>query len=378
MGVRVAGSALPGRSARSLSIRWLPPDGHSPRAGRSGPLTLRLTALALIVALTLSTFLAISLGPSSIPLDQVWRIVLARLTGGDGAAGVQDGADTIVWLLRVPRVLLAMVVGAGLACAGVALQALVRNPLAEPYLLGVSSGATTGAAAVMLFGVLAGTVFARPLGAFTGAMAAVLIVFWVARLGGEANSLRLILAGVAMGGVFSSITSFLVLAKGDSDAARAVMFWTLGSLASAQWSHVWVPLVVVAAAMLYLIANALRLNAMVAGDEQALALGVDVPRFRLSIIVVASLLTGVLVAVSGVIGFVGLMIPHLVRMAVGADHRRLVPIAALAGALFLLWVDVAARMLIAPTELPLGILTAVLGAPAFIYLMRRHGRRSAG
>lgn len=369
------GPPPPVRSARTQAGRGSASD--PPKPGRLGMSLMPVTVMALVVALTISAFLAVSLGPSSIPLDQVWRTVLARGISGEAAPDVPGSADTIVWLLRVPRVLLAIVVGAGLACAGVALQALVRNPLAEPYLLGVSSGATTGAAAVMLFGLFAGTAFARPLGAFVGAVMAVLIVFWVARLGGEANSLRLILAGVAMGGVFSSLTSFLVLAKGDSDAARAVLFWTLGSLASAQWEHVWIPLAVVGAAALYLIANALPLNAMVAGDEQALALGVDVPRLRVSIIVVASLLTGVLVAVSGVIGFVGLMIPHLVRMVVGADHRRLVPVAGLAGALFLLWVDVAARMVIAPTELPLGILTAVLGAPAFIYLMRRRARRSA-
>ncbi len=321
--------------------------------------------------------LGVSLGSSTIALDEVWRTMWAHLVHGDAAEGVPAWTDKVVWLIRLPRVLLALVVGAGLSLAGVVLQALVRNPLAEPYLLGISSVATTGAAVVMVLGVFAGAALGLAAGAFVGAMCAVFVVFWVARSAGALNPLRLILSGVAMGGVFSAVTSFLVLVKGDQDAARAIMFWTLGSLSSARWAQLAVPAIVVVLALAYLLSHAGALNAIVTGDEQALALGVDVQRVRIKMIIVASLLTGVLVAVAGVVGFVGLMIPHMVRMTMGADHYRVLPVACLAGGVFLVWVDLAVRTVLAPTEIPLGILTAVIGAPVFIYLMRWHSRREA-
>lgn len=340
----------------------------------SARLSVVLTLLVPVLGLSIVT--AVGLGASSVSFIQAWDVIINQL------AFWQDGTDSlgatgkIAWLVRMPRVLLAALVGAGLAVSGVALQALVRNPLAEPYLLGISSGATTGVAAVMVLGFFSGAAFAVSLGAFAGAIVAVACVFAVASVGGQPVPLRLILSGVALGGVFSSMTSFIVLIEGDdSEAARSIMFWTLGSLASAQWSQLGIPAAVVALSIIFLASRARALNALVAGDEQALAVGISVSTMRVQVIVVASLLTGTLVAVSGAIGFVGLMIPHLVRMVTGADHRIVLPTSALSGAIFLVWVDVAARLTLAPTELPLGIVTSVLGAPVFVYLMRRHARR---
>lgn len=346
---------------------------------RTGRVPVRLTAVVVVLApvLVISIIAAVGLGASSVSFTQAWDVIFTQVFSWTGTDGDLDAAGKIAWLIRMPRVLLAGLVGAGLAVAGVALQALVRNPLAEPYLLGISSGATTGVAAVMVLGFLSGYTFALSLGAFAGAMVAVACVFAVASTGGQPVPLRLILSGVALGGVFSSAASFIILILGDVDSARAIMFWTLGSLASAQWSQLVIPLIVVAVCSGFLIVRARSLNALVAGDEQALALGVPVAALRVQVIVVASLLTGVLVAVSGSIGFVGLMVPHLVRMVTGADHRIVLPVAALAGAIFLIWVDVAARLVLAPTELPLGILTSLIGAPVFVYLMRRHARLGA-
>lgn len=330
-----------------------------------------LTLLAaLAVALVVSTLLAAGVGPVGVPAGEVARILLHHLTGGGDTAAT---SDLIIWRIRFPRVLLGAVVGAGLALAGAVVQGVVRNPVADPYLLGLSHGASVGAVLVLTTGATALGVLTLPAAAFAGAGAAMAVVLAMARHRGRLLPVRLILVGVAIGHLFAGITSF-VLSQTDSSAAQQqIIFWLLGGLSGAQWATLPVPAAVVACGIVLLLVRARRLNALVLGEEAGAALGVNTSRLRRQLLVLTTLMTGTVVAVSGGIGFVGLIVPHLARMLVGADHRRMLPITALLGALFLLWADVAARMLISPAELPIGILTAFLGVPFFLLVMRARG-----
>jgi len=324
--------------------------------------------------LVVSLAIAITIGPVPIPLPTVTRILLDGLPGLDGWIVDDWSASTgsIVWRLRLPRVLLAMLVGAGLSVVGASLQALVRNPLADPYILGISSGASVGAALVIVFGVLSvlGTA-ALSAAACLGAFVTLVGVFLLAREGPRVPVVRLLLAGIAMSAILSALTSFILFVAPRETGVAEVYFWIMGSLSGADWWALPVPAVVVVPGIVLLMLRARSMNVMLMGDETAAALGLDVGRFRKFLLVHSTLLTGVLVAVSGAIGFVGLIVPHVVRMLLGADHHRLVPVAALVGAIFLVWVDVAARIVLAPQELPIGILTALTGGPFFIWLMRR-------
>jgi iron complex transport system permease protein len=330
------------------------------------PVVLLLAALALTVVVAVGT------GPVPIPMARVWRIVASRWL-----PALDDGSWTaaqlqIVWQVRLPRVLLAAVVGAGLSVVGTTLQALVRNPLADPYVLGITSGAAVGAVTVILLGWSAFGVYSLSASAFLGALAAFGLVFAMAQRHGRISPVRLVLAGVAVSYLLSAVTSFLIFwADTDGIKARSVLFWLLGGLGGARWSFLGLPAVAVAAGTAVLAVQARRLNALVMGDETATSLGVPVERFRRQLFVLASLLTAVMVAVSGGVGFVGLMMPHVCRLLVGPDHRRVLPVAALGGAIFLVWADVAARTVAAPEELPLGIVTAIAGAPFFLWLIRR-------
>ncbi|MFF2613031.1 FecCD family ABC transporter permease [Kitasatospora sp. NPDC058046] len=343
---------------------------------RAGPL-----AAVLVVALVLALTAAVSLGSVDVPAAEVWSVVARRLTGRAPEPGARD---LIVWQLRVPRALLAAVVGAGLGLVGTAVQALVRNPLADPYLLGISSGASLGAVAAIVLGTTLGLQlsFGSALGltvslaAFAGALAAFSLVWLMARRGGGFSPLRLVLAGIGIAQFLGGITSYLVLQTRDEQQTRGVLFWLMGSLGGAVWAQLAVPAVAVALGLALLQARARGLNAMLMGDETAAGLGVDVARLRREVFVVTSVLTGVLVAVSGAIGFVGLMVPHVCRLLVGADHRRLLPLSALTGALLLVVVDTVARTALDGQELPIGVVTAVLGAPTLLYLLDRRLERS--
>ncbi|MDQ0338380.1 iron complex transport system permease protein [Caldalkalibacillus uzonensis] len=330
---------------------------------------LALLGLTFVVSLTV----AVMIGPVSVPPLTVWQIILANLPwiGGAVTADWSTPHGHIVWDIRLPRVLLAGLVGAGLATVGVAIQALVRNSLADPYILGVSSGASVGATAVIVAGAfsLLGQ-YALALAAFGGALLSVMLVFVIAQIGGRISIVRLLLAGIAISMVLSSLTSFIVMTAPREEAIRSALFWMMGSLAGARWEYLTIPVLVIAAGLFYLLIQFRTLNALLMGDEAATTLGVDVHRFRKILIMVTALITGVLVAVSGAIGFVGLMIPHMVRLVVGADHRLVLPFSALAGAIFLIWADVFARMILAPEELPIGIVTALCGGPFFIWLLR--------
>ncbi|POX56513.1 ABC transporter permease [Streptomyces sp. Ru71] len=335
-----------------------------------GTLPAGPSAAVLAVALLAALTAAVAWGSTSIPLAEVWGVVGRRLTGEAPRPGT---GDLIVWQLRVPRALLAALVGAGLGVVGTAVQALVRNPLADPYLLGVSNGASLGAVAAIVLGAGAGGALGLGLSgaAFAGALATFALVWAVARRGGGFAPLRLVLAGVAIGQFLSGFTSYLVLRAGDEQQTHSVLFWLMGSLSGATWQLLAAPAVAVPLTLLWLLARARGLNALLMGDETAAGLGVDVARLRRELFTATSLLTGVLVAVSGAIAFVALMVPHACRLLVGGDHRRLLPVAALSGALLLVVVDLVCRTALDTQELPVGVVTSLIGAPALLYLLHR-------
>ncbi|WP_433237072.1 FecCD family ABC transporter permease [Streptosporangium sp. CA-135522] len=316
----------------------------------------------LTAALLAGMLVAVGVGSVDVPLAETWHVVT-------GQAGDPVNAK-IILDYRIPRVLLAALAGAGLSVAGAVLQALVTNPLADPYVLGISSGASVGAVLVMTMGSAVAGGLGVSSAAFAGAMAAALIVFALGQRRGRLTPTRLVLSGVAVGYVLLAVTSYLQL-QADPAELRKVMFWMLGSVAGAQWHQLPAVAGAVTVCTLGLVLYGRRLNALVTGEESATALGLDVRRARIGLLIVSSLLTGTVVAVAGGIGFVGLMIPHLVRLAFGTDHRRLLPVVTLVGAIYMVLVDLLSRTVNRPAELPLGIFTAVFGAPFFIWLLRR-------
>lgn len=346
-------------------------DGEGNRRIAFGPAVVLLTVLLLA-----SMTAGMAIGSVRVPAGQVWGIVLHAL-GLDWPDATWSAArETIVLDVRAPRVLLGAVTGAGLALIGAALQALVRNPLAEPYLLGVSSGASLGAVAVIVFGVQVFGHLSLSAAAFAGALLTLLLVYTTARSGGRITSTRLVLSGVAYALVLTALMNLLLLTSDRGNEARAVLAWTMGGLGGVRWGTLWLPATALLLGLGVLLLQARSLNLLSAGEEAATTMGLDVARFRARLFVLVSLLTGVLVAAAGPIGFVGLMTPHIVRLFVGGDHRRVLPAAALGGAVFLLWADIAARTVAAPAELPVGVLTALTGGPFFLWLMRRQARRT--
>jgi iron complex transport system permease protein len=334
---------------------------------------------ALLVLLAASLTLAITLGPVDIAAGHVWHIAaheLGQRLGLDVPAGTWSHSQfQIVWRIRMPRVLLAALVGGGLSLVGVTMQALVRNPLADPYLLGVSSGASVGAVLVLAFGTLAfAGLWALPLGAFAGALLACVAVYGLARSGGRIVAARLILGGVAIGYCLGGVTSLIVLTADQRELANSVLTWTMGNLAGTRWNELGLPAVLLLAGIAVLLVQARALNALLAGDDIAATLGVDTTRLRRGLFVLVSLLTGVMVALTGPIGFVGLVVPHITRMLVGTEHRRVLPVSALLGAIFLVWADTLARILFAPTEVPVGVITSLIGGPFFVWMLWRKGR----
>ncbi|GAA0427003.1 iron ABC transporter permease [Acrocarpospora corrugata] len=326
--------------------------------------------VVLTAALGLSVVIATGLGPVGIPAGEVAGILAHHLTGGGDSTAV---SDLIVWRIRFPRVLLSAVAGAGLALAGAIVQGVVRNPVADPYLLGLSHGASVGAVLVLTTGTTVLGALTLPLAAFAGASVAIGVVLVMSSLQGRLLPVRLILVGVAFGHLFAGVTSFMLSRTDSSSAQQQIIFWLLGGLSGTNWATLPIPSAVVGVAAGLLLLRARRLNALVLGEEASAALGLNTGRQRWYLLLLVTLLTGTIVAVSGGIGFVGLIVPHLARMLVGADHRRMLPVTVVLGALFLLWADVAARTLTSPAELPIGVLTAFLGVPCFLLVMRARG-----
>lgn len=341
--------------------------------GRYSPAGQRLVLGGLGLVLLVTIVVSAGVGPVAVPVGTTARILWAHLVPGEHIATWSLAQDQIVWQFRLPRTLLAALVGGSLAVAGAVLQAVIRNPLADPFVLGASSGASLGAVAALAAGA-AVPGLAVSGSAFTGAAVAALLVFMLAQRGGRVESLRLILAGVALSYLFSAATSWITVTA-EHGKLPGLVFFLLGSVSSATWGMLAIPAVILLAGVCHALLRVGPLNAVMTGDETATSLGVDVSRFRIEMLIATSLLTGAVVAVSGGIGFVGMVVPHVCRLLVGADHRRLLPVTVLAGAVFLVLVDIIARTAASPQELPIGIVTSAVGAPFFLWLLRR---RTAG
>lgn len=330
--------------------------------------------VVLAAALILSLLGAVTIGSVDLEVGEVYRVILYKLFGiGDPAVYGSGSMSDIVWFVRLPRLVLAIAIGCSLSIAGVVMQAIVKNPLADPYVLGISSGASLGATLAILLGVGAalGNGYIGIM-AFLGAFGVSMGVIFLANIGGRANSVKLILAGTALSSICSAVSNFVLFVKNNSSGAvNAAVRWTMGSLAAAEWETNGMLLVISALGVLFFWSQYRTLNLMLLGDESAITLGTDLHRWRILYLIVASLMVGFAVYAAGVIGFVGLVIPHVVRMLFGTDHKKLIPLSALLGALFLLWADVLCRTLIDRAELPIGVLTSMNGAPVFIYLMAR-------
>lgn len=330
----------------------------------SAPLTPRrvIVVVSFLLGLLLVVVLvSLSVGSVSIPLSRV----LAAL-GGSSSAGETE--RTIVLDIRLPRVLLALLVGSGLSVAGVALQALLRNPLAEPYILGISSGGTAGA--ILATSALASAgLFTTPIASFLGSSVVMALVYVLAQRRGRLDTYTLLLSGVMVGAFFNAAV-LLVVAVFNQELRHAFL-WLMGNLSTASVASLQVIAPAVLAAIVLLFLQARNFNLIATGDESALQLGVEVSRVKRGAYMLASLITGLVVSVSGVIGFVGLIIPHLCRLLFGPDHRLLLPASFLAGGIFLIVADLVARTALAPMEIPVGAVTAALGAPLFIYLLKR-------
>ena len=322
------------------------------------------------ILLIISLSIGISVGAVSVQTSTVWGIILNKFSPDLIEQSWSKGKEAIVWDIRFPRTILAIMVGSGLAIVGASLQSVTRNLLADPHLLGISSGGAFGAILALLHTGLFIGLLTVPLLAFLGALFATFLVLIVSRLTSSTSADRLVLAGVAVSFIVMSCANILIF-LGDPKATHTVVFWMLGGLGLAQWNQLIYPLIVLLICGLWLFSQARVLNAMTVGDESASTLGINVTKFRFVIFVVCALITGVMVAFSGIIGFVGLMVPHIVRMIVGGDYFRVLPLSALLGAIFLLWADIAARKIMPPEDMPIGIVTGLVGGIFFVWLLRR-------
>lgn len=327
----------------------------------------------LVGAIIISSIFSISVGQVAIPFEESFQIVLHKLTG---LGSIEDLSNqsyvNIIWELRFPRVLFALLIGMGLAISGTIMQAVVQNPLADPYILGISSGASLGATFAILVGFGTDAILAQfgvAFGAFWGALAASLAVLVIASVGGKITSVKLILSGTVISSLCGAFSSLIIYFANNAEGIKTVTFWSMGSLASASWSKLPILAVVVLSGCLLFLFQHRVLNTMLLGDEVAITLGIDLTRYRRFYMLVTALLTGTIVAYAGMIGFVGLIIPHITRAFIGSDHKRLVPAVVLIGSLFLIWSDILSRTLITNVELPIGVITSVIGAPLFIYML---------
>lgn len=331
---------------------------------------IALLALLLLVAVVVSA----SLGSVKIPLRTTGAIIVSHTWPWSHPGAIAETDNAIIWQVRLPRVILGGMVGAALAVAGVIFQGLLRNPMADPYVLGISSGASLGA-------TLALTIILRyhglplnsvQLAAFFGALLTVAVVYRLGRVRGQVSILALLLAGIAVSTVLSAMVSFLIYFSGEK--SQPLIYWLMGGLGGRNWDAVRSASPYLVIGTFTAIVYSRHLNVLNLGEEAAHSLGVNVGRVRLVLVATASLLTAASVAVSGIIGFVGLVVPHTLRLLFGGDHRLLIPASCLAGAAFLALADTVARTIMAPTELPVGIVTALCGGPFFLYLLRQRVR----
>ena len=327
-------------------------------------------SLFLLLAVLFSIVIAVNLGSTHIEARVVYRVIVSEML--NRTTDISTAIHDVVWYIRLPRLVLALIVGGGLSVCGIVMQAIVKNPLADPYILGVSSGASFGATLAILLGVglYLGSGYIG-LVAFGGAVLASLLVMAIANVGGRANSVKLLLSGTAINAVFSAFSSFLVFFANDREGIKNITFWLMGSLAGAKWLDIAIIYMIVLGGVFFFMTQYRTLNMMLLGDETSITLGTDLHKYRHIYMLIVALMIGFIVYASGMIGFIGLIIPHFMRIIFGTDHKKLIVVSFLTGGLFLIWADVLARIIIPHTELPIGILISLVGAPCFIYLLVR-------
>ena len=330
----------------------------------------------LVLLLVAALLLNAGMGAVAVSPVQVLGIVLERL-GLDTGIEYTTQQSNVVWLIRLPRVALALAVGAGLGIAGAALQGIFRNPLADPGLIGVSSGGALGALFVILVGVAPLGLATLPVAAFLGAFVLTMVVYGLSRSDGKTEVVTLILTGVALNAIAGGLMGLMNF-YADDEQLRNMVFWLMGSLAGATWQGVLPATLLIAVGTALLAIQGRALNLLVLGEREAFHLGLSTERTRIVVIVMATLVAGASVAVAGIISFVGLVVPHFLRLTIGPDHRSLLPASALGGAVLLLIADLVARTIAIPAELPLGVVTALIGGPYFLYLLRRTRREQGG
>lgn len=339
---------------------------------------MKFVILGFAGLLMLSILLAVCIGAVKISFYDVYRIILYQVTHislGDPDTLGEGTLYEIIWNVRLPRVLMGALIGCVLAMCGVVMQATVQNPLADPYILGISSGASLGATFAIMIG--ASSVFTGVLAetgiafwAFLGSLGATALVMLLANLGGgRVTSAKLVLSGSVIASLSGAFTNMMIYIGNDPDNMKTVSYWMLGSMVSARWNKLLLPGVCLAAGFLFFLTQLRTMNTLLLGDEAAITLGINLSLWRKIYMIVTSLLTAVAVCTCGIVGFVGLMIPHIVRGFAGSDYRHLLPLAVFSGGIFLIWADVAARVLIESTEIPIGVITSAVGAPIFVYMM---------
>ncbi|MEM9190583.1 MAG: iron chelate uptake ABC transporter family permease subunit [Myxococcota bacterium] len=343
---------------------------------KAAALTQSVALVFGVLALLVSIVCATALGASALPFDRTAAILWSLVSG---STSFEAWERVIVLDVRLPRVLLAAVGGAALATSGAVMQALFRNPMADPGIIGVSSGAALGAVCALYLSTVSLAFYLVPLAAFAGGLLAAFSVYTIATRRGRTPVTTLLLTGVAVSGIASAMTSLVLsLSLADWEVGREMLGWLLGGLEGRSWEHLLLAAPVALGGSAWLMIYGRDLNVLLTGEESALALGIDVVRLKRQTLILSSLVTAAAVAVMGVVGFVGLMIPHIVRLVVGPDHRRLIPVAFFSGATCLVWADLLCRSF-PSTDLRLGVVTSLAGGPFFLYLLLRHRRRgSAG
>ncbi|MGM0125362.1 iron complex transport system permease [Enterococcus sp. AZ194] len=344
-----------------------------------------LITLGFISIFALSILISLGNGQANISFQEVWHILVYKVTNGAFASetieSINQATVNIVWFVRTPRILAAVFVGCGLAVSGAVMQAVVQNPLADPYILGISSGASLGATFAIMIGFGSASIFSQmglSVSAFIGALLATFFVLLLSSVGGKMTSIKLVLSGTVINSVLGAISSLIIFLANNAEGMKTVTFWSMGSLASASWAKLPFLAIVTSIAVLFFCTQYRILNTLLLGEETATTLGISLTVYRRLYMLIASLLTGIIVASSGMIGFVGLIIPHIVRGIYGSTHKILIPMSGFVGALFLIWTDLLSRILLPNTELPIGILTAIIGAPIFIYIILKKEYRFGG
>jgi iron complex transport system permease protein len=350
----------------------------SPAAAQSRRGFASLSLMAVLSVSLVATFV-IGVGRGAVPIDpgQVLAVVAHRLTGSSMGIALDEQADLVLWTIRIPRVVLSIGIGAALSVSGAALQGIFRNPLADPGLIGVSAGAAVGAVGSIVLGFTAFGIWSTPLAAFVGALTVTAVVFSSAFRSGRVEVVTLVLCGVGVNALAFAMVGLLTSVATDEEL-RNISFWQLGSVGGATWEIVTAVAPFLAVGLILLPRFARRLDLLALGEREAKHLGVDVVRTRLFVIILASLAAGSAVAVAGIISFVGLIVPHVIRLVNGPSHRTLLPASALGGAIVLTLADLVARTAVVPREIPLGVMTSLLGAPVFLVLLRKTRQQAGG